>query len=333
MKYIPQLTGLRGLTALMIFVVHAVKDGFLPKAFLEGAYNKPAIIAFFILSGYLITRIYLNRDFNRENLKSYFIARSARILPLYFFVLFISVLITLTIYPDFHYDFTAPIKFITALFLINSPYEPWTIPVEFQLYIFFILLWYLSKKTKISPYVIAVGIGLLLLIVSICIALYIHKIPHIMPSMAIFYFGGSMVAISEENNSLSFFKKPVMMWIGRICLLLFLLMPFTKTYLNFLFLGGWYDPFQLALLFLFFTSLIANSEHFFILGTKPVVLFGEISYGFYMAHRPILKITQTHFGTTGLNLVAAFVLTLLFAFLSYKLIEEPSRKWLVKKFK
>ncbi|HRD38401.1 MAG TPA: hypothetical protein PLC65_07205, partial [Bacteroidia bacterium] len=86
-------------------------------------------------------------------------------------------------------------------------------------------------------------------------------------------------------------------------------------------------------LFLFFTSLIANSEHFFILGTKPVVLFGEISYGFYMAHRPILKITQTHFGTTGLNLVAAFVLTLLFAFLSYKLIEEPSRKWLVKKFK
>ena len=154
-----------------------------------------------------------------------------------------------------------------------------------------------------------------------------------MPSMAIFFFGGSMVAMAEENNSLSFFKKPVMIWIGRVCLLLFLLMPFTKTYLNFLFLGSWYDPFQLIILFTFFISLIANSEHFFILGFKPVVLFGEISYGFYMAHRPVLKIARTHLGTSGLNLAIVFLITIILAFISYKLIEEPSRKWLVKKLR
>lgn len=333
MKYVPQLTGLRGLTALMIFVVHAVKDGFLPKAFLEGAYNKPAIIAFFILSGYLITRIYLQRTFNRDNLQSYFVARSARILPLYFFTLFASLIITKTFYPDFHYDFSTPFKFITTLFLINSPYEPWTIPVEFQLYLCFIPLWFLSQKTKLSSYAWSLILGLSLLMVSIGIAFYIHKTPHIMPSMALFFFGGAMVAMSEQQNKLSFFQKPLMIWIGRICLLLFILMPFTKTYLKFLFIGGWYDPFLLLLLFTFFISLIANSEHFFFLGMKPVVLFGEISYGFYMAHRPVLKIMQAHFGTSYFHLALVFFATIILAVLSYKLIEEPSRNWLVKKFK
>ncbi len=97
MKFIPELAGLRGLAAIMVFVAHAANDNFLPKV-IASTYGRSGIICFFILSGYLIAQVYLFTPFNKENGNKYIIARIARILPVYFFVILTSFIISNYIY-------------------------------------------------------------------------------------------------------------------------------------------------------------------------------------------------------------------------------------------
>ncbi len=63
---------------------------------------------------------------------------------------------------------------------------------------------------------------------------------------------------------------------------------------------------------------------------KPLVLLGEVSYAFYLAHYPValslnwLGITRG----TNLHFTVTFVVTLLVAFAAYFLVERPARVWL-----
>ncbi|HWY10488.1 MAG TPA: acyltransferase [Bacteroidia bacterium] len=143
----PELTGLRGLAALMVFVSHLSKDGLIP-AFFARYYSIQGVILFFMLSGFLMGQLYLDKQFTNKNLHGYIKARIARIFPLYFLILLTSFLISNYIYTGFYYDFRNQVKFITGLFFLGAPYELWTVPIEVQFYGCFILFWYFYAKEK-----------------------------------------------------------------------------------------------------------------------------------------------------------------------------------------
>ena len=88
MKYIPELTGLRALAALMVFAGHASKDGLLPE-FLGISYSMQGVFLFFVLSGFLITYLLLKEEeiTGTISIKDFYIRRVLRIWPLYFLII------------------------------------------------------------------------------------------------------------------------------------------------------------------------------------------------------------------------------------------------------
>ena len=81
--YLPELDGLRAISILIVITVHA-KDrvwGWLA--------GQLGVTIFFVLSGYLITRLALREESSRGalNLSAFFVRRVFRLLPIYYLVL------------------------------------------------------------------------------------------------------------------------------------------------------------------------------------------------------------------------------------------------------
>lgn len=83
-KHFPKLDGLRAVSILMVMSYHMQDTGMW--SWLTGSSGVPV---FFVLSGYLITMLALREEEKRGvvSLKAFYIRRSCRILPLYYFVL------------------------------------------------------------------------------------------------------------------------------------------------------------------------------------------------------------------------------------------------------
>lgn len=92
LSYLPQLDGLRGLCALAIVLAHfpLVDSSWGDFRYLAIFYRLDylGVDVFFVLSGFLITRILINDKNNNVSLKYFFIRRSLRIFPIYYLLIF-----------------------------------------------------------------------------------------------------------------------------------------------------------------------------------------------------------------------------------------------------
>ena len=79
-EHFPILDGLRGVAAMAVVVSHSAGLGFLPE-YIVGL-GQLGVATFFALSGFLMAHLYLRRSFTAGELKTYSIARVARILSL-----------------------------------------------------------------------------------------------------------------------------------------------------------------------------------------------------------------------------------------------------------
>jgi hypothetical protein len=75
LNFIPELESLRGLAALGVLICH------LPRGFWFG---ETGVDLFFVLSGFLITRIIVNQKNERGFLQKFYARRSLRIFPIYY---------------------------------------------------------------------------------------------------------------------------------------------------------------------------------------------------------------------------------------------------------
>jgi peptidoglycan/LPS O-acetylase OafA/YrhL len=91
--HIRALDGVRGVAALMVMAFHLTQGrGAEFKSHLGGAakllgFGQTGVSLFFVLSGFLITRILLSSKESKHYFSDFFIRRSLRIFPLYFFSL------------------------------------------------------------------------------------------------------------------------------------------------------------------------------------------------------------------------------------------------------
>lgn len=101
LDYLPALDGLRAIAALLVLWAHfpplqsAILSGLLltkNKVHLFPGYI--GVDIFFVLSGFLITRILLNNKLSAVSLVRFFVRRSLRIFPIYFLILIVLEFVT-----------------------------------------------------------------------------------------------------------------------------------------------------------------------------------------------------------------------------------------------
>jgi peptidoglycan/LPS O-acetylase OafA/YrhL len=154
-----------------------------------------------------------------------------------------------------------------------------------------------------------------------------------MTSFAIFFFIGAFIASHKNKNHFEILRTKVPKYVSLLFLLLFLLIfPLIRQSLGLIVSKTWYDPISLFIICSLFILIITKPEDFFILRIKPLIFMSEISYGFYLVHRPLMKITRDELGTRPLAMFILFAVCVIVAWLSFKLVEVPARKYIESRF-
>lgn len=324
-------TFLRFFAASLVILSHSFVLYGLEEPTLNGfaTFGGMGVYIFFIVSGFLITKSWLNHP----NILTYFRNRTLRIFPalipaVLFTTFFIGPLVTtidiknyLTHPQTWEYMkniFLFPIRFYLPGVFENNPYPNavngslWTLPVEFFMYISVAIIGLtglISKKVFV-PLLISILIFLDWSLISmpeynnLVILSFMPLV--ISLKLAIFFFVGSFFYLYRENILID-----VKIAFAALFLLILLL---NSNYIYIL------SYFILPYLIIFFAYYGNNF-------LKNFGTYGDFSYGLYIYAFPVQQ-TIIHFWNKQINLyifmLAAFVITLSCAFISWKIIENPA---------
>lgn len=336
--YRPDIDGLRALAILLVVVYHyfGVLGGYI------------GVDIFFVISGYLITyQIVQGLEKRSFTLSSFYAKRVRRILPALAFVICACLLYSwFFVFPT---DFTllgkhgaAGILNISNLVLWSeagyfdtaSSHKPflhfWSLGIEEQFYLVWPLLLILFFKARQYLLPCVIGVTLCSFVLNAILTPMDRTLAFYMPFTRFWELSaGGVVAIlslrsaqkNESARSLPNALKPQhLQWLG------FLLIVFATAILDHkaAFPGYW------ALLPVLGTCLLiakdaSGTRGLGFLTAKPVRFIGDISFGIYLWHWPILLLMHlSDYKARPYKFVALF-LSVLLAWLSYKLIEQPIR--------
>lgn len=337
LKYRPDIDGLRTLAVVPVILFHA---GF--HAFSGGFVG---VDVFFVISGYLITSIILSElEQGRFSIISFYERRARRILPALFFVMLCCLPFSwLWLEPADMKDFSKSISKVTQFtsniyFYRNSGYfdtatelkpllHTWSLAVEEQYYLLFPLLLLLVKRFG------KIWIGAVITLIAISSFLVAQYYSSTKP-MAAFYLLhsrawelmiGALVAFNYTDHNINRHTQNhsqygSLLGFLLICASIFLYeksLPYPSFYTLAPTAGT-------ALIIAFNTKNTLVSK---ILGSKPFVSIGLVSYGAYLWHQPLFAFFRHAFlddvpiYAMLLLVVASFVLALL----TWKFIERPFR--------
>lgn len=309
---IKPLHGLRGLAALIVVVHHLAPLEF------SGAIG---VTLFFVLSGFLMGRLYLTRDFNTLEVWRYLSARFARVYPLFALVILTAAASnTILGFSTFNLKNT---EIIEHLLLFGDAMTVWTIAVESHFYLLFLLAWALRAKGLLG---LRVLLGLFVILSfganfadgRIDTFRYLH----------IFVAGMIVARLSDRPSArtekISEITLPVM-----AAAFFFLASQEVDVYANMLVI--------LVAAGFVFTSVAAQNSFFGkLLSIPPLIFLGEISYGIYLLHRIAQQFIIRFLGTwdkSWLSFSLGMALTLVLSFLVYKAFENPAREALRSGFR
>ena len=146
---IRKLNSLRAIAALMVLVSHYSNSTNFLNGVLGHGSGQIGVMIFFVLSGFLMSFLYLNKGFE---VKTYIVSRLARVLPLFVFVVLLSFFSQQIFINGVFYKVLDVNSLISHLFLLSGVSVLWTIPTEIQFYILFIPLCWLFIYNKIYMY-------------------------------------------------------------------------------------------------------------------------------------------------------------------------------------
>lgn len=160
-KYMPQLDGIRAIAVWCVFVAHwagPTLGHLLP-------WGELGVDAFFVLSGYLITKILLgsrDRHSFRDGMRLFYARRILRIFPIYF--LLVAVLLALPAAPVREHAWWYLLQCSNFLFLLKGAWNGitdhfWSLAVEEQFYLCWPFIVFLVPLKRL-PWLIVGLIGL-----------------------------------------------------------------------------------------------------------------------------------------------------------------------------
>ncbi|MDX8399602.1 MAG: acyltransferase [Gallionellaceae bacterium] len=111
-----------------------------------------AVMMFFLLSAFLMSYKYLDTPPPRQAVTSYAVARIARVMPLFLFVVLLSFAVHQCLpgtFDVFVYDIPNLNELASHLLLLHGTSVLWTIPPEIHFYILFACAWILGARAHI----------------------------------------------------------------------------------------------------------------------------------------------------------------------------------------
>ena len=356
-RYIPAIDGLRAVAVIAVMLYH-LGFNWIPGGFL-------GVDLFFVISGYVITRLLLD-SIQRSgglDLRAFYMARIRRLLPPLVFMIITTVIFVGLWAPDTMRRLLGDTPF--ALFggmnwwlvfrqtdyfeAIGRPpllQHTWSLGVEAQFYlvwplILLLVLRYFGKnKIPAAALLIAAFSGIALLVVSLQIdAASGSKVSHVYfgtDTHSIGLFLGAALAVRwiPQNLEETVSRKAqdfidgigIIGFLGIIAAFLFIEESDPTLYKLAFPLAG---IFGCAII----TSIVHPASRFApILSSKPFIWIGERSYAIYLWHWVVFQVTRPNFDLEGSSwaLTALRVLIVFFlADISLRLVELPVRTGLI----
>ena len=349
LSYRAEIDGLRAIAVISVIFYHA-QILFFGRDWFGGGFI--GVDIFFVISGYLITRIILYELQTTGSFcyLNFYERRARRILPMLFVIIFVSVpyawqklepiafmeyaaSIFSSLYFGSNFFFYSIGSDYGALNTLTMPFlHTWSLAIEEQFYLFFPFLTVLIWK-RLRNYL------LVIIVASILLSLQFAEIMESHNAMFNFYLPfsrfwelacGSMLAVFElKYGSIKKSWSVNLLSIFGLCLILFSIHFFD---------GNTRHPSYYTLIPVIGISLIilfTSKEDLVgkILGSKPLVGLGLISYSAYMWHYPIFAFSRIGKYPSNYDKFGWIALTLFLSIVSYIVIERPFRSREILKIK
>ena len=315
--YYPDLDGLRAVAVLLVILWHLREKS----NFVTHIAGWLGVYVFFVISGFLITALLIDeeRRTGRISLSAFYIRRGFRILPVYFLVLAVYVML----------DFRQPEKWaalkpgLPYYLTFMNEFKPeaasvfgytWTLGVEEKFYLFWPFLFFLLFAGLRARFVLTAVLYLSLL------AVYPWA-----ETTSVSYSGllvGCMLAIATR------YSPRGVQWLSRIprwSTALLMLAGFALVDRN----GHTLPLFHwIAFAVVGNLAVVPGS----VLAWAPFVWIGKRSYSMYLIHGLALGPIEDHLPITGtaqqlLAVLVAFALAALGADMLYRFVENPCRNF------
>ncbi len=345
-EHIKAHTGLRGIAAALVALLHMHFEEIIPNQFWEPfigvAVSWYPVDVFFMLSGFILGYVYVS-DIQKPKIdyKDYLVKRFARVAPLHYLtILGAGVMALVALYFDlpnrgYHLSEILPQLLMVHAYPIignggwNGP--SWSISMEFFAYLFlFPLVFTLVAKTGKNYLLIL----LYFIALAIIWAVSDHSTrgwPAITRITCHFSIGYLLYALTTfKNPALQVASKFVSLWLLLAIVWMFMQNLFSQTTSRLLFQAIF------ALLILGSAdnkSSLAKT----ILANKVFLWLGIISYSIYMIHGLIGKVIHVCVGKISDDLliqvfvvIGAYVFLLVVSWVSYQFFEVPARNYVTK---
>lgn len=326
---IDQLTGIRGLAAGIVFISHAANLGWLPIVFGEG-WGKIGVMMFFMLSGFLMGYLYLHRPPSRAMVGRYVRSRLARVLPLYLLLVVASFLLYGGLRAGWMYAVDDLPTFGMAAAMLRAPGILWTIPVEVQFYAVFVGAWLLWHRCRRVWLLLAYAA--LSMIPMVVVAWVTRQIPLLFSTYCHTFFIGILLALASDRLRGSGAWRRAASWAAvPLLVLLVINLPewrrgaglIVHPYFK---LRVWFDPPTLLIVGGLLTCAVMEVRPLRFLASRPMRWMGDISYGFYLLHFPVILLVDQLRLPGVVSLLIAAVLSIALASLSLRFFERPADK-------
>jgi peptidoglycan/LPS O-acetylase OafA/YrhL len=355
-KFLPQIDGLRFIAVMGVIISHWCIDNYKDNLILKVIPFGGGVQLFFVISGYLITKILLiekerigqNQISFWQAIKSFFLKRILRIFPIYYLLIAALIIIykgSLESILTSLLTYTFNWHMLYAQHFFGDKTHLWSLSVEEQFYIIwpFLILLFPFKKMK------------WLMIIAIMIG-YLSKLYYTFCTTNIFGAGistfscfdafglGGILAYSQIVGSTKLRTKTnkILFW---CCLIFFYILSLTLVFINKSMNYSFVNC--CVVITSFFSVAIASNGGFngflkIFLENRIVLYLGRISYGLYLYHNFIptvywkfidpLPIFRFEKNPASIFIIY-FILTLILASISWFLIERPIlslKRFLVK---
>lgn len=322
---IRKLNSLRALAALIVFITHFSDITNWLNGTLGGGSGAYGVMLFFMLSGFLMSFLYLAKDFNKSSIKHYFLARAARVLPLYFTVVFGSYFLTQAD-SSMLYNISDVNSLMSHLFFLKGESVLWSIPPEIHFYLLFIVFWSFAKTRKGYIH---------LFCFTIMILLFLTNFPRIYGEIAgvqynifsslrtlPYFFVGVIFGLHYKNAKMPPYLKSH--WFVLVLCLIPLLYPELSPITSDAKKRMWLSyEVLIVMASVFFCVVYLVPDNNVLLTNKLGDFIGKISYSLYLLHMPIIKQVNQLNILVEAKLLLALTLSVFIAYLSYRFFERP----------
>jgi peptidoglycan/LPS O-acetylase OafA/YrhL len=316
------LDGLRGVAAYSVVISHygatVLFDGLISQV------GQIGVMLFFVISGLLMGRLYMKSPFSGAAVRDFYVKRIARVIPLYYLVVFASFTLFMTRHSVWPLFYVSDADLWRYAFFWQGRNILWTVPVEVQFYALFPVFWWVFSK-------IGTAVAFLILTVCAVVALTGFTGWPIVIGFLPFFMAGLLISMVDLPYSKVF--EPLL-----ICALVALVIALPKVSVAFGILptGLWNSPVYLLLIPT--TVLLALNSRWAdaVLGSRAATFAGTISYSVYLLHMPahfVLRQLHIYEISPLLFICIALVGTTAVSWLSFTLIENPSRRWVTARLR